>query len=64
MVLDNRQQVVSYILNNTNCKDLRNANTSLNKALKTATEGDTIKIYKTRFQIKDNKAWIYAEDKK
>lgn len=63
MKIENKQQVLDYIVANTSCKDLRNANTSLSKSLKSATEGSTIKIYKTRFMIKENKAWIYKEDK-
>lgn len=60
----NIDQVISYLLNNTTCKDEKNAKASLTKALDRIRDRMTIKVYKTRFKVQGNELWIYQDDKK
>ena len=61
---ENLQQVVGYLVNHTHCKDERNAKAAISKACKNAINAETIRVYKTRFQVLDGKLWIYKWDKK
>ena len=62
-MIENKQQVIDYLVNYTGCKDERNAKAAIGKAVKGIAHGDTIKIYKTRFMYQpDNKLWIYVAD--